>query len=978
MSTAIDTTPSLFDPARPYGSAWQTWNSKGWPVLVLPAGRKASPPRGFTGYDSVDASYADLHAWSEDRPTGNIAIRMPVGVVGVDIDAYEKAGKIKTGDATIARWEQETGVRFPATWRITSRGADNPSGKLLYRVPEGVRLITAEGDVELLQRHHRYAVTAPSRNDDDGGSVVRVYAPDGTEITDPADLPTPADLPELPAALVEHLRETAEIQQARKLADGELDEFMRSLPDGEPCTAMRNKTAAALKACRGGSRHDDVLKSVGGLLRVAEMGHPGIRHALAEVEQAFVAAVLDSRRGGADEATREFRRMASGGTRIAGLITAVPTAVKGCRCGTSRGPAETAAMIANIFETGEDVEDMLGVVLEVVGDDEFDAAFELATGHTVRPAAAPQAAPPVLRVVQGTAASPARIEVPAAPAPVKTPPPAPTAKPAKREAFDFRRWDLTHAGNGQRFIAFFGRTKLAFVPGANLLRSWTGSVWRTDDGAALRHLMEQMTEAMQAQARLDAAAADRLEEEAAGAVKDAKDAGDKQAEDEAKAAALAVTARNRGVRDFGKWCRDSRMGSALDQSCKSAKSNPALRIDEGEWDADPRKLNVANGTIVIDYDGNVELRPHDPDDLLTQQADVTFDPDAVSPRFDRFLTEAVPDPAVRRVLRALAGLNLIADNAKHVFPCLIGPTRSGKTTLLEVLGAVLDNAKVPALGYAGTFDLSALRPKKSSGGDPQLVWLLDRRMVWTVETADGLPLNADQVKKFSGGDRRNARDNYDRKGDVRDRAPRFVPWLASNKPPQIDGADDALFERLIPIPFPSTRPADKRVDGLAERIAKTEGSGVLRWMLEGLRDVIANPMIIRDLPDACVQLREEMFSETNPVRRWLVANTEPCPCEDSKDCVTNPEAWTSFTRQMDIEREVKVSHNSFSRALTDAKYPVLTVRIGGKIVKVRKGLRFNEEARAANAEADAMVEAMGTVLGKGKGRNPEEEGGYRI
>ncbi|ROP37450.1 hypothetical protein [Saccharothrix texasensis] len=977
MSAALSDTTASHAAVRPYADAAMSYLGKGLsPLPTPPGGAKAPVPTGYTGRLGVDANYADVDSWIEGvngrfNGRSGVALRMPRGVVvdgrehwgvAIDVDCYDG----KRGAETLARWTERAGMPLPPTWSATSRGADSPSRKYVYLIPAGTRLIGGEGDCETIQSHHRFLYAPPSLNAKDAMRPVRWY--DETDAERHHDeLPEPAHWPILPQQWIDVLRDARPETAVPVLDDAEHAAMIASFTGGEPCKGMRTALAKVQDAIRAGSRHEAMLPVVLSLLRQGERGCTGFHTAIRAAQDSFVAAVAPSRTGGQEEAIAEFERMVTGKQGL-GRIAAdrTPADKRGCRCGSGFGVAEIAEAIRTAFETGEEAGDTIDTLLSVVGDDEFDAAFERATGHTVRPfEPAPKPSPAALRVVRDTPAPTAQkpaTKTPAAPKTAGTSQ-APAA-PEKTEAFDFRRAaDFTEAGLGQRFVAYFGRKRVAYVPGANLLRSWTGTVWRTDDGAALRHGMEELTLLMAAQARLESAAADRLEEEAAAAVRAAKDAGDKQAEDEAKLAAAALVARNKAIREYAGYVTKMRKGSALDQGCKSARSNPALRIDEGEWNADVRAFNVLNGTLWIDFDGNVELRPHDPDDLLTQQASVVYDPDAVSPMFDLFLQESVPDPAVRRVLRALAGLSLIGDNSKNVFPFLLGPTRSGKTTILEVVGGVLDNAKTPALGYAGSFNLDLLRPRRNTAGDPQLMYLIDRRMIWTVEVSDGLPLNADQVKKFSGGDRRNARDNFDRKDGVQDRQPRFVPWAASNKPPQIDSADDALMERIIPIEFPNTRPADKRVDNLAARVVKTEASGVLLWMLEGLRDVIANPMIIRDLPEACTRLRAEMYAETNPVRRWLAERTEPCPCEDGSECVTHAAAWQNFTKMMDYEREAKITNNAFGRAVKDAGHPAVSARRKeadgkSKVVKIRKGLRFTEEERLRQVEEELEREAL--------------------
>ncbi len=94
--------------------------------------------------------------WAELYPDGNIALRLPDGVVGIDVDHYGD----KTGGDTIAEHENRWG-RLPAAPLTTSR-ADGLSGIRLYRVPPGTRLVGELPDVEIIQPHHRYAIVSPS------------------------------------------------------------------------------------------------------------------------------------------------------------------------------------------------------------------------------------------------------------------------------------------------------------------------------------------------------------------------------------------------------------------------------------------------------------------------------------------------------------------------------------------------------------------------------------------------------------------------------------------------------------------------------------------------------------------------------------------------------------------------------------------------------------------------------------------------
>src|ERR1700754_433179 len=97
-----------------YAAAFPIYRDLGWWPIKLKAGTK-SPPSGFTGHDGRDPSGADMYAWAEEEPGGNTAIRLPDGVIGIDVDNYGN----KTGAATIAE-AQKRGGRLPYSPTSTS------------------------------------------------------------------------------------------------------------------------------------------------------------------------------------------------------------------------------------------------------------------------------------------------------------------------------------------------------------------------------------------------------------------------------------------------------------------------------------------------------------------------------------------------------------------------------------------------------------------------------------------------------------------------------------------------------------------------------------------------------------------------------------------------------------------------------------------------------------------------------------------
>lgn len=285
------------DKSTPYADAWQTYHTLGWQsVLPLPARRKKSPPRGFTGAGAAAPSYADMMQWAELYPDGNIALRLPDGVIGIDIDHYGD----KTGGDTIAEHKNRWGP-LPAAPRTTSR-TDGISGIRLYRVPPGTRLVGELPDVEIIQPHHRYAIVWPSIHP--GGRAYRWLDTGDNEI----DPPRPDDLPNLPHAWVEGLTDHAPAERANITA-AECDSVVRSAhTQGNPSRRVADRVQRALGELQAkGSRHAHTRDNVLALLRMGKQNEAGVAAALADLGRAYIAAVADRATPG--EAADEFRRM---------------------------------------------------------------------------------------------------------------------------------------------------------------------------------------------------------------------------------------------------------------------------------------------------------------------------------------------------------------------------------------------------------------------------------------------------------------------------------------------------------------------------------------------------------------------------------------------------------------------------------------------------------------------------------------------
>ncbi|GAA5154735.1 hypothetical protein GCM10023340_38770 [Nocardioides marinquilinus] len=292
-------------PATPFRDAVLAYAQAGWPcVLPVPPETKSPPPTGFTGAEGRDTDPNQLAAWLKSHATSSIALRMPDHVIGIDVDQYVKGEVSKHGAETLASFEQQWGP-LPPTWSSTARGDQAGPGLsriLLFRVPAqryATRLSTGgpngTGDVEIIQRHHRYAVVWPSVHsgvvaESTGTTAVyRWYAPDGSP-AEPGRVPAPGELAELPPAWVAGLAEgaaAAGVASADPAAGGSMLEQICEdyAVECAELTSARLYAVDEVGNAEAGSRHDTMTERVHHVVHLAAAGHAGGGHAVLELRE---------------------------------------------------------------------------------------------------------------------------------------------------------------------------------------------------------------------------------------------------------------------------------------------------------------------------------------------------------------------------------------------------------------------------------------------------------------------------------------------------------------------------------------------------------------------------------------------------------------------------------------------------------------------------------------------------------------------
>ncbi len=132
-----------------------------------------------------------------------------------------------------------------------------------------------------------------------------------------------------------------------------------------------------------------------------------------------------------------------------------------------------------------------------------------------------------------------------------------------------------------------------------------------------------------------------------------------------------------------------------------------------DFKASPLLVNFQNGTLDL---ATMTGHRHTAEDNLTECLPYDYTPKGNFPTIEHFLKSAIPDSEGQRAYMAHVGLALINDHTLHKALVLLGPPRSGKTTLLKLAQLVLGVSP-------GQFPTAVLFSPESRGANSRATWI---------------------------------------------------------------------------------------------------------------------------------------------------------------------------------------------------------------------------------------------------------------
>ncbi|MDM2349086.1 phage/plasmid primase, P4 family [Mycobacteroides abscessus] len=240
-------------------------------------------------------------------------------------------------------------------------------------------------------------------------------------------------------------------------------------------------------------------------------------------------------------------------------------------------------------------------------------------------------------------------------------------------------------------------------------------------------------------------------------------------------------------------------------------------VDESPLFDEPL-LCVENGVVNLE---SGELLPHSPDYLMTTRFSVQYDPQATCPLFDSWLSESTTIRGRDQTDVLLDVVSQIIDYTRlpERAPFLFGPTRSGKSTFLELL-----------MKLVGTRSVSGVKMQDLESDQFALADLYGKRINIDADVSDEYVPSVANLKRLTGRDPVQANMKYGRRFAFVNQA---LPIFSGNTLPTVGERSRAFMARVIPVSFPHSREGheDESLPGRLE----AELPGILNRLITAWR-----------------------------------------------------------------------------------------------------------------------------------------------
>ena len=338
-----------------------------------------------------------------------------------------------------------------------------------------------------------------------------------------------------------------------------------------------------------------------------------------------------------------------------------------------------------------------------------------------------------------------------------------------------------------------------------------------------------------------------------------------------------------------------------------------ILISEKDFDNHPELLPVKNGIIDLTTG---KLMNHDANLYFTKQCPVIYNPLVKPKKFEKFMSEIVPDEETRRAVLRFLGYCLTGDIRAEKALFIVGDGRNGKGTLIKVLMAILDD-------YATPLKIDSLLLRKyDKDGDaptPEFAKLEGRRVAIANEIPQGRTLDVAHFKDLTGGDKIAIRHLHKPSSTIEN--PTFKLILCGQHFPELQDANDiGLRERLLPVIFPNSFVGVKCNENMKKELTQPdELTGILNLLVGESIKYFRDGLI---MSDAMKKERDDYLESNNFIKMFIDEN-----CEFGAD---------KFCRLQDLVNALRHNYSRETQSSSEKALRAMLQRAFEKKADVRK------------------------------------------
>lgn len=368
---------------------------------------------------------------------------------------------------------------------------------------------------------------------------------------------------------------------------------------------------------------------------------------------------------------------------------------------------------------------------------------------------------------------------------------------------------------------------------------------------------------------------------------------------------------------------------AIDEACKRLMRHPSLRVDmEAEREKNKHLVNVKNGVYNIIDGSFTEQRG---DAIFDYMLNFSYEPEAkieLARNFMAFVESSLGRIYLPCLLRILAYCVSSLTKARKAF-LLLGKGATGKSTVLEFIESI-----------AGEDHCSHV-PFHNIGNEQARAEYLGKRLNVSRDNSNQPMRREDAFKNLVSNEMLTGRRLYENAVDF---IPRLKLIFASNVDLNFAHPDDAVFDRLLVIPFNKEIPKDKRDIGLLQKLLD-ERDTILSVALSTLPDLVKSGYDFGE-PEESKHIIERYRAALHTADSFMVecCTTDETGTVSSVLLYRHYSTWCSENGFDPEGQRTFYSHvRSFDSSIRDGK-----VNYGGSRVNGFKGIKLKdaEDAQA--------------------------------